>query len=73
MEKFQYKNEDTHQLADGRKVLITHGDEFDAVIINARWLAKVGSALYEYLLKLNNVFNLFEERWVYLTGHCLNI
>ena len=31
------KNEDTHQLADGRKVLITHGDEFDAVIINARW------------------------------------
>ena len=48
------KNEDTHQLADGRKVLITPGDEFDAVIINARWLAKVGSALYEYLLKLNN-------------------
>ena len=56
------KNEDTHQLADGRKVLITHGDEFDAVIINARWLAKVGSALYEYLLKLNNVFNFIRRK-----------
>ena len=56
------KNEDKHQLADGRKVLITHGDEFDAVIINARWLAKVGSALYEYLLKLNNVFNFVRRK-----------
>lgn len=46
-----------HQLANGKKVLITHGDEFDAVIINAKWLAKIGSSLYEILLKFNELFN----------------
>ena len=56
------KNEDRHTLADGRKVLITHGDEFDAVIINAKWLAKIGSALYEFLLKLNNVVNFVRRK-----------
>ena len=56
------KDEDRHTLADGRKVLITHGDEFDAVIINAKWLAKIGSALYELLLKLNNVVNFVRRK-----------
>ena len=43
-------------------MLITHGDEFDAVIINAKWLAKIGSALYELLLKLNNVVNFVRRK-----------
>ena len=49
------KNKFTHKLADGRNALVLHGDEFDAVIINAKWLASIGSSLYEFILKLNNL------------------
>jgi UDP-2,3-diacylglucosamine pyrophosphatase LpxH len=47
----------THTLADGRKVWITHGDYFDAVVQCAKWLAYVGDNLYEFTLKLNRHLN----------------
>ncbi len=31
-----------HSTADGRRFLVIHGDEFDAVIHNAHWLAVLG-------------------------------
>ncbi|MCA3750789.1 MAG: metallophosphoesterase, partial [Phenylobacterium sp.] len=31
-----------HETADGRRFLVTHGDEFDGVLRHARWLAFVG-------------------------------
>ncbi len=46
-----------HVTADGRKLLVIHGDEFDAVVMYARWLAFLGDAAYELLLKLNHVVN----------------
>ena len=55
--KISIKKRGIHQLADGRKALILHGDEFDAIILNAKWLAKIGSALYEFILKVNDLFN----------------
>ena len=46
-----------HETADGRKLLILHGDEFDGVVLYARWLAFLGDYAYTLLLEFNGVFN----------------
>jgi UDP-2,3-diacylglucosamine pyrophosphatase LpxH len=46
-----------HTTADGKRLLIIHGDEFDAVMGYAKWLAKLGSVAYGFALGLNMVFN----------------
>jgi len=38
---------DTHELADGRRFYVTHGDQFDAVTRNMEWLSRFGHVLYE--------------------------
>jgi UDP-2,3-diacylglucosamine pyrophosphatase LpxH len=49
--------ETVHQTADGRKLWVIHGDYFDAVVQQAKWLAYVGDYLYEFTLKLNRYLN----------------
>ena len=39
--------------ADKRRFLVTHGDQFDAVVVNAKWLAHLGDRAYEFMLWLN--------------------
>ena len=46
-----------HEAADGRRYLVTHGDEFDGVVQNARWLAFLGDWSYRALISLNTHFN----------------
>jgi UDP-2,3-diacylglucosamine pyrophosphatase LpxH len=46
-----------HETADGRKLLVLHGDEFDTIMLAHRWLAFVGDAAYEMMMKLNLVVN----------------
>ena len=46
-----------HETADGRKLLVLHGDEFDAVMLAHRWLAFVGDAAYDLMMRLNIVVN----------------
>jgi UDP-2,3-diacylglucosamine pyrophosphatase LpxH len=46
-----------HKTADGRRLLVLHGDEFDAIMLAHRWLAFVGDAAYDALLNLNVVVN----------------
>jgi UDP-2,3-diacylglucosamine pyrophosphatase LpxH len=46
-----------HQTADGRRLLVTHGDAFDGVVLYARWLAFLGDQAYGILLRANVVFN----------------
>lgn len=46
-----------HETADGRKLLVLHGDEFDTIMLAHRWLAFVGDAAYELMMKLNIVVN----------------
>jgi UDP-2,3-diacylglucosamine pyrophosphatase LpxH len=46
-----------HEAADGRRYLVTHGDEFDGVIQHAKWLAFLGDWSYRGLLSLNTWFN----------------
>jgi UDP-2,3-diacylglucosamine pyrophosphatase LpxH len=51
-----------HETADGRKLWITHGDYFDAVIQCARWLAIMGDHAYEFMLRLNHYLNSLRAR-----------
>jgi UDP-2,3-diacylglucosamine pyrophosphatase LpxH len=51
-----------HETADGRKLLVLHGDEFDAVMLAHRWLAFVGDAAYHALMKLNWGVNFIRQR-----------
>ncbi|HYX46884.1 MAG TPA: UDP-2,3-diacylglucosamine diphosphatase [Sphingomicrobium sp.] len=46
-----------HETADGRRLLILHGDQFDGVVLYARWLAFLGDHAYTLLLKLNALLN----------------
>ena len=52
----------THVTADGRRLLVLHGDEFDGVVRLAPWLSHVGAQAYEVLLKLNTVVARARER-----------
>jgi UDP-2,3-diacylglucosamine pyrophosphatase LpxH len=46
-----------HEAADGRRYLVTHGDEFDGIVQHARWLAFLGDYAYRALIGLNTAFN----------------
>jgi UDP-2,3-diacylglucosamine pyrophosphatase LpxH len=46
-----------HDTADGRRLMVLHGDEFDAVMLSHRWLAFVGDHAYHLMMKLNLVVN----------------
>ena len=46
-----------HETADGRKLLVIHGDQFDIVVNHARWLALLGDWAYEAALVSNGWFN----------------
>jgi UDP-2,3-diacylglucosamine pyrophosphatase LpxH len=46
-----------HVTADGRKLLITHGDEADVVIKHARLLSVIGGVAYDKLVVLNRLMN----------------
>jgi UDP-2,3-diacylglucosamine pyrophosphatase LpxH len=46
-----------HKLADGRRFLVVHGDEFDGVVLYAKWLAVLGDNAYTVALVLNKWFN----------------
>ncbi len=51
-----------HLTADGRRLWVTHGDQFDGVVQCAKWLAHLGDTLYEFTLKLNRHLNSLRAR-----------
>lgn len=52
----------THTTADGRRLLILHGDEFDSIVTHAKWLAVLGSGAYEASVFLNRWVNVLREK-----------
>jgi UDP-2,3-diacylglucosamine pyrophosphatase LpxH len=42
-----------HICADGRKILLLHGDKFDTVVRNVKWLAHLGDWAYDVAIWLN--------------------
>ena len=51
--------------ADGRRLLVIHGDEFDCIVRYARWLALLGDIGYRAALSINNRFNSIRRRLGY--------
>jgi UDP-2,3-diacylglucosamine pyrophosphatase LpxH len=49
--------------ADERRFLVTHGDQFDTVVVNAKWLAHVGDRAYNFALWLNTWANRIKRLW----------
>lgn len=52
-----------HEGLDGRRYLILHGDQFDLVVRNARWLAFFGDHAYEFAMKIDTVLNFARRRF----------
>lgn len=50
-----------HETADGKKLLILHGDEFDTIVKHSQMIAKLGSWAYDMLLQLNQYVNIFRK------------
>ncbi len=58
-------DEAIHVTADGRRLLVMHGDAYDAVVTHARWLALLGDGAYTVALWLNRHFNTWRRRLGY--------
>jgi UDP-2,3-diacylglucosamine pyrophosphatase LpxH len=56
-------NEAIHITADGRRLLVLHGDVFDSVVMYARWLAFLGDHAYTLLLRINVLVNAVRRRF----------
>lgn len=46
-----------HVTADGRRLLVIHGDQFDLVVKHSRVMAMLGGRAYEYLISVNHYYN----------------
>ena len=49
--------EHIHVSPAGKRYLVVHGDGFDSVSTNHRWLAMMGAVGYDFLLKVNRFYN----------------
>jgi UDP-2,3-diacylglucosamine pyrophosphatase LpxH len=58
-------NEVIHHGENNKKYLVIHGDQFDLVTKNARWLAYIGGWMYDRMIDINRYL-----QWVY---NALNI
>jgi UDP-2,3-diacylglucosamine pyrophosphatase LpxH len=59
----QIKRKAIHETADGRRLLVLHGDEFDAITLSHRWLAHVGDVAYTGLMALNRWVSVVRRRF----------
>lgn len=60
--RFSMADEFVHLTTDGRRLFVTHGDQFDAVVRHGRWLSLISDNGYSLLLWLNRVFNACRQR-----------
>jgi len=50
-----------HETADGRRLLVMHGDQFDSAVVNSKFIGLMGSAAYDFLLRMNRYVNWCRE------------
>lgn len=48
---------------NGKRFLVTHGDQFDAVVMNAKWLAHLGDRAYDFMIWMNPKINGVRSLW----------
>jgi UDP-2,3-diacylglucosamine pyrophosphatase LpxH len=51
-----------HETSTGEKFLVIHGDQFDFVTSHLKWLAKLGSVVYDWLLWWNHYLTVVRTR-----------
>lgn len=56
-------NRVTHTTADGRKLLVIHGDQFDNVTRCSHWLRFLGDKGYDLLMAINRASNALRARY----------
>jgi UDP-2,3-diacylglucosamine pyrophosphatase LpxH len=54
--------EHVHTMADGKRYLIIHGDEFDQVTRYHRWVAVLGDIAYNWLVRVNVTLSWLRRR-----------
>lgn len=57
------RDRDIHEAADGKRYLVIHGDQFDMVVMHAKWLAHVGDWAYNIALWVNGWLNWIKRLW----------
>jgi len=55
-------NQIVHTLTNGKRVLVVHGDQYDAVMSFAKWLAKLGDIAYTFALSTNTLLNTIRRK-----------
>ena len=59
----EIRRQHIHETADGRRLLVLHGDEFDAITLSHKWLAHLGDAAYTAMMTLNRWVNAYRRRF----------
>jgi UDP-2,3-diacylglucosamine pyrophosphatase LpxH len=62
------RNEHVHVCADGRRLLVVHGDAYDQVTRYHRWLAVIGDVGYNVLVRANGWIGMV-RRWLKMPGY----
>lgn len=57
------KNRVIHHTADGKRLMVMHGDEFDSVIKFNPLLAHIGCHAYDYLIRINQYVNAIRKKF----------
>ena len=55
--KIRLTKEHIHITSAGKRYLVVHGDGFDSVSTNHKWIASLGAVGYDFLLGVNRVYN----------------
>lgn len=59
--KIRFTKEYIHKAANKSRYLVVHGDGFDSVSTNHKWLASLGAVGYDSLLKVNRYYNKYRS------------
>ncbi len=57
--KLKFTKEHIHMTKTGKRYLIVHGDGFDSVSTNHKWVASLGAVAYDFLLQVNRFYNVW--------------
>lgn len=61
-DRVSVESEAVYTTLGGKRLWITHGDQYDGIVQHAKWLALLGDSLYVLILKLNQRCNRIRSR-----------
>ncbi|MGL4400052.1 MAG: glycosyltransferase [Luteolibacter sp.] len=59
--KIRFTKEHVHLTETGKRYLVIHGDGFDSVSTNHKWIASLGAVGYDFLLSVNRFYNYYRS------------